>query len=65
MDSKVNDEFCKWAKKKCGSDELNHVLVTRGKTHDYLGIILECSKKHHVGVSMKHYFEDVDYEFQE
>ena len=36
-DSKVNDEFYEWDKKKHGSDELGHASVTRGKRHDYLG----------------------------
>ena len=53
VSSKVNDEFFKWAEKKYGSDGLGNVSVTRGKTHDYLGTILDWTKKNHVSVSMK------------
>ena len=65
MDRKVNDEFHKWAEKKHGSYELGHVSVTRGKTYDYLGAILDWNKKYYVGVSMKYYQEAMDEELPE
>ena len=49
----------KWVERKHGSDELCHVTVTRGKKHDYLDMILDCTKNHHVGVDMMCYQEDV------
>jgi hypothetical protein len=41
VDSRVNDNFAQWCEKTYGSDDLGHVKVMRGKTHDYLGMILD------------------------
>ena len=57
VDNNTNDEFCKWAEKKYGSDEISNVTVTRRKPNDHLGIILDFKKNHHVGVDMTHYQE--------
>ena len=46
VDSKANEKFHKWTEKKCGSDELGHVTVTSGKRYDYLGMMLDFTKKH-------------------
>ena len=40
---KVNDEFVKWIRKKYGT--IGKVKVTRGKRHQYLGMMLDYSKK--------------------
>ena len=34
-----------WREEKHGSDDITHVIVTRGKLHDHLGIFLDYSKK--------------------
>ena len=65
VDSNANDKFYKWAEKKHGSDDLGHVTVTRGNTHDCLGMILDYTKKQHVKVDMKHYQEAMSEEFPE
>ena len=41
----VNDNFCDWLKNKCGSDGIGEVKTTRGKKHEYLGMILDYSTK--------------------
>ena len=57
VDSKANEKFCKWDNQKHGSDELCHIVVTRGKRHEHVGMILDCIKKNHVGVGMTCYQE--------
>jgi hypothetical protein len=41
VDSRVNDNFAQWCEKTYGSDDLGHVKDVRGKTQDYLGMILD------------------------
>ena len=41
VDKKVNNGFNQWAEKTCGSNELRHLRVTRGKQQDCLDIILD------------------------
>jgi hypothetical protein len=41
VDSKVNDEFLKWLTRMYASDEIGEVKATRGKRHDYLGMVLD------------------------
>jgi len=40
VNSKVNDDFLNWLKKKYANDGVGKVTATRGKRHDYLGITL-------------------------
>ena len=63
--SKANDKFCKWVENKCGSNELGHVTVTRGKTHDHLGTILDWNKTCHAKVDVTHCQESMCDEFLE
>lgn len=53
-DPEANDKFYKWAEKKQGSKELGHAKVHRGKTHDFLGMILDYGVKGKLQVDMKH-----------
>ena len=50
---KVNDEFVKWIRKKYGT--IGKVKVTRGKRHQYLGMMLDYSKKGQVTIDMRDY----------
>ena len=50
---KVNDEFLKWLNKKYGKH--GAVVATRGKRHDYLGMILDFSEKGLMIVDMTDY----------
>ena len=59
VDSNATDKFYKWTEEKYGIDDLGHVPVTRVKRHDYLGMILDFTRKHYVGVDMTYYQEDV------
>eukprot|EP00957_Ditylum_brightwellii_P134151 10227696-Ditylum_brightwellii.AAC.1 len=45
------------------SDNNGHVKVTKGKRHDYLGMILDYSKQGCLGVDMKYYMKDIIEEF--
>ena len=55
LDPKVNDEFIKWVNKLYGDDEISRVKATRGKKHDYLGMILDYNKDGEVHIDMKYY----------
>ena len=48
-----------------GSDEIGHVMVTRGTKHDYLGMILDYSQVGMLKVDMKYYIEAMLEEFPE
>ena len=63
MDSKYNDNFYEWDEKKHVSVELGHVLENHGERHGYLGIILNFSKKYHVGVDMRCHQESMGEDF--
>ena len=53
VNHQVNDKFYNWCESMYGSDNNGHVKVTRGKRHDYLGMILDYSKQGCLGVDMK------------
>ena len=53
MDSKVNDEFLIWLNMMYG--EFGEVVATRGKVHDYLGMVLDFRKKGCMIVDMTKY----------
>ena len=59
VDPKVNDEFIKWVDKLYGDDEIGRVKATRGKVHDYLGMILDYSNKNEVKIDMKYYVQNM------
>ena len=62
-DKTVNDEFHKWCEGKYGSDTVGHVKVVRGKTHDYLAMILDYSKDGALKVDMKYYIDGMIEDF--
>jgi hypothetical protein len=57
IDSRVNGNFAQWCKKTYGSDDLGHVKVVRGKTHDYLGMILDFTDDGAMKVDMIYYIK--------
>ena len=59
VDPKVNDDFIKWVDELYGDDEIGRVKATRGKTHDYLGMILNYEKEGEVEVDMKYYIQNM------
>jgi hypothetical protein len=52
-DPNVVDDFLEWIRGKDG--EIGELKITRGKTHDYLGMILDYSVPGQVSVDMTHY----------
>ena len=65
VDSKVNDDFYNWSESMYGSEETGHVTVTRGKKHDYLGMILDYSQVGALKIDMKYYIDAMLEEFPE
>ena len=57
MDSKVIDEFLQWIKDTYG--KIGEVKVTRGKIHDYLGMILDYSVPGQVSIDMCDYVKNM------
>ena len=51
----VNDDFLKWLNKKYGNH--GEVKATRGKTHDYLGMVFDFNQKGKVTVDMTEYVQ--------
>ena len=49
----MNTRFGKWCEKQCCSKELGHVNITRGKSHDYLGMTLDYREKKKLKVDMR------------
>ena len=65
VNPKVNTEFAKWAEDTYGSDELGHMKVTRGKRHDYLGMVLDYNDDEKLKVDMVYCIENMIKEFPE
>ena len=63
VDKKVNDEFLKWLNKKYG--KFGEVTSTRGKSHDYLGMMFDYSQKGKVIIDMTSYMKEMVKEFPE
>jgi hypothetical protein len=61
VEKEVNDQFEKWLNKKYGAH--GKVKVTRGETHDYLGMTFDYSKKGKVIVDMSEYISNMIDEF--
>jgi hypothetical protein len=59
VDSKVNDQFLEWLKKKYASDEIGEVKVMRGKKHDYLAMTLDYSLPGVLRVDMTKYVKSM------
>ena len=62
-DPKVNDEFIKWVDELYGDDTIGRVTATRGKVHDYLGMILDYSTDGELVVDMKYYVKNMIKDF--
>jgi hypothetical protein len=63
IDSRVNNNFAQWCKKTYGSDDLGHVKVVRGKTHDYLGMILDFTDNGAMKLDMVYYIKGMIEDF--
>jgi hypothetical protein len=63
VDPKVNDEFASWCEKTYGSEDLGHVKIVRGKTHDYLAMIMDFTQDGALKIDMKYYIEGMLNEF--
>jgi len=61
VDPKVNDSFIEWLKKECGQP--GKVESSRGKKHDYLGMILDYSVEGQVIIDMCDYVKKMVAEF--
>jgi hypothetical protein len=61
VDSKVNDEFLSWLNKLYGKH--GEVKATRGKVHDYLGMVFDFSVDGEVTISMTEYMKKLVDEF--
>ena len=59
VDPKANDQFHNWLQKIYG--DVAEVKSTRGKIHDYLGMILDYSIEGKVGIDMRYYVLDFMY----
>jgi hypothetical protein len=57
IDKRGNDNFTQWCDKTYGSDDLRHVKVVRGKTHDYMGMILDFTDNGAMKVDMVYYIK--------
>ena len=68
VDLKVNDEFSELCEETYGSDNLGHVKFTRGKIHDYLGMIMDFTQEVTLNINVKHYIkvmlEELNYEIK-
>ena len=60
---KANDELAIWCKEKHGRDDLVHIEAIRGKSHDYLGMNLCCSKKKEVLIGMMEHADQMKEHF--
>ena len=65
INKKVNDEFFEWLKKTYASDNIGQIKATRGKRHDYLGMILDFSESGVLKVDMTTYIKNMISEFPE
>jgi len=63
VDSKVNDQFLEWLKKKYASDEIGEVKVMREKKHDYLAMKLDYSLPGVLRVDMTKYVKSMINDF--
>ena len=63
VDPKVNDSFAEWLNQEYG--QLTPVTATRGKVHDYLGMILDFSTDGKVKVDMRQYIQNMISEFDQ
>ncbi len=55
VEEKVLDEFIEWVRKKYEDPGITKLKPSRGKVHDYLGIILDYSEDGKVKIDMRNY----------
>ena len=65
IDPRVNDAFIEHFKNLYNRDSLKPVTITRGKTHDYLGIDLDYTHVGSVRISMIKYVDKIFNDFPE
>ena len=65
VNSKVNDDFLNWLKKKYANDGVGKVTVTRGKRHVYLGLTLFFLGEGKLKIDMVDYINKMCEEFPE
>jgi hypothetical protein len=63
VNSEVNDDFEAWCEEKYGNDETGHVKVVRGKTHDYLAMILDFNTPGAMIVDTRYYIDGMIEDF--
>jgi hypothetical protein len=63
VNSEVNDDFEAWCEQKYGNDEIGHVKVVRGKTHNYLAMILDYNTPGAMTVDMMYYIDGMIEDF--
>ena len=63
MNPKANDELLKWMQDTYG--KIGEVKATRGKVHDYLGMIFDFSEKGKLKINMSKYVKDMIKSFPE
>ena len=61
VDPKVNDRFAEWLEKTYG--QYKAVEPTRGKKHDYLGMVVDLTEKGKVIIDMVKYVESMIEDF--
>lgn len=61
VESKVNEEFIKWLKREFG--KIGEIKVVKGNIHDYLGMVLDYSKKGQVSINMVKYVDSMIKDF--
>jgi hypothetical protein len=64
VDSKVNDAFIAWARDKYEDVNITKMKPSRGKVHDYLGVIFDYSEDGKVKIQMKEYIKNMLAEFK-
>jgi hypothetical protein len=65
VDSKVVEDFIEWVKEKYEDPEIGKVKVSRGKRHDYLGMILDYNTDGSVTIDMVDYIKKMIEDFPE
>jgi hypothetical protein len=64
VDSRVNDKFIEWARSKYEDVTITKMKPSRGKVHDYLGVIFDFSEDGKVKIQMKEYIQNMLEEFK-
>ena len=65
VDSKEVDKFVEWIRDQYEDPEIGKVKISRGKVHDYLGMVLDFTIPGNVQINMKKYVEKMVDDFPE